>query len=107
MSLEESLDRDLAGSTDITGLVAQGSQENFQLGRSGIALSNRITTVLAASYADLEIRDALEIFDKRGLVNSAQTRRQLRRDVQRELIQRNGEVVQDFGKVAEVHCSLY
>lgn len=65
------------------------------------ALQNRITSVLSASYADLEIRDALSMLDERGLQNSAQTRRNLRLDIQEELIQCNGEVVQDFGKVAE------
>ncbi|KAF7190645.1 Conserved oligomeric Golgi complex subunit 6 [Pseudocercospora fuligena] len=65
------------------------------------ALQNRITSVLSASYADLEIRDALSILDERGLQNTADSRRNLRLDVQEELIQCNGEIVQDFGKVAE------
>ncbi|TKA60182.1 hypothetical protein B0A49_11392 [Cryomyces minteri] len=65
------------------------------------ALSNRITNVLASSYADLEIRDALETLDARGIKNTQETRRQLRLDVQRELIERNGEIVRDFGQVAE------
>lgn len=65
------------------------------------ALQNRITSVLSASYADLEIRDALSILDERGLQNTADARRNLRLDVQEELIQCNGEIVQDFGKVAE------
>ncbi|EGP86844.1 unnamed protein product [Zymoseptoria tritici ST99CH_1A5] len=69
-------------------------------GRSN-ALQNRITSVLSASYSDLEIRDALSILDERGLQNTAETRRNLRLDVQEELIQCNGEIVQDFGKVAE------
>ncbi|KAF2101483.1 oligomeric complex COG6 [Rhizodiscina lignyota] len=65
------------------------------------ALSSRITSVLSTSYADLEIRDALEILDARGVENTAETRRQLRTDVQREVIQCNGEIVKDFGAVAE------
>ncbi|KAJ4347067.1 Golgi transport complex subunit 6 [Didymosphaeria variabile] len=65
------------------------------------ALSTRITSVLSASYADLEIRDALETLDTRGVKNTAETRRQLRLDVQKEVIQCNGEVVKDFGQVAE------
>ncbi|KAK4498615.1 hypothetical protein PRZ48_011274 [Zasmidium cellare] len=64
------------------------------------ALQNRITSVLSASYADLEIRDALSMLDERGLQNTAETRRNLRLDVQEELIQCNGEIVQDFGQVA-------
>jgi hypothetical protein len=68
------------------------------------ALSSRITSVLSASYADLEIRDALETLDARQVQNTAETRRQLRLDVQKEVIQCNGEIVKDFGEVAEV-CS--
>ena len=66
------------------------------------ALSTRITSVLSASYADLDIRDALETLDSRGVRNTAETRRQLRLDVQREVIQCNAEIVNDFGQVAEV-----
>jgi conserved oligomeric Golgi complex subunit 6 len=65
------------------------------------ALQNRVTSVLSASYADLEIRDALSMLDERGLQNTAETRRNLRLDVQQDLIDCNGEIVQDFGKVAE------
>lgn len=74
------------------------------------ALSTRITSVLSASYADLEIRDALETLDARSIRNTAETRRQLRLDVQKEVIQCNGEVVKDFGQVAEVcrrHTALH
>jgi hypothetical protein len=66
------------------------------------ALSSRITSVLSASYADLEIRDALETLDARGVQNTAETRRQLRLDVQKDVIECNGEIVKDFGQVAEV-----
>ena len=50
------------------------------------ALQNRVTSVLSASYADLEIRDALSMLDERGLQNTAETRRNLRLEVQQELI---------------------
>lgn len=65
-------------------------------------LASRITSVLSSSYADLEIRDALETLDARGVENTAETRRQIRLDVQKEVIQCNGEIVKDFGVVAEV-----
>ncbi|KAB2575514.1 Conserved oligomeric Golgi complex subunit 6 [Lasiodiplodia hormozganensis] len=65
------------------------------------ALSTRISSVLSASYADLEIRDALETLDARGLKNTQDMRRQLRLDVQRDVIRCNGDIVQDFGRVAE------
>ncbi|KAJ6126729.1 Conserved oligomeric Golgi complex subunit 6 [Penicillium sp. IBT 18751x] len=65
------------------------------------ALSNRLTSVLSASYADSDIRDALETLSVKGIHNSAETRRQLRLDVQKEVVHCNGEIVRDFGKVAE------
>ncbi|GAB7341244.1 hypothetical protein MBLNU457_7521t1 [Dothideomycetes sp. NU457] len=65
------------------------------------ALQSRIATVLSASYADLDIRDTLETLDSRQLRNTAATRRNLRLDVQQELIECNGEIVKDFGHVAE------
>lgn len=66
------------------------------------ALQGRITSVLSASYADIDIRDALETLDDRHVRNTTDTRRNLRLEVQQELIQCNGEVVKDFGQVAEV-----
>ncbi|OCL11519.1 oligomeric Golgi complex subunit 6 [Glonium stellatum] len=69
--------------------------------RSSNALSSRITSVLSASYADLDIRDALEILNARGIQNTPETRRQLRLNIQKEVIQCNGEIVKDFGQVAE------
>lgn len=65
-------------------------------------LSSKVTSVLAASYADLEIRDALRLLDGRGLVNTAETRRQLRLDVQKDVIESNGVIIREFGHVAEV-----
>jgi hypothetical protein len=79
-----------------------GSSPAATPSRGTNALSARITSVLSASYADLEIRDALETLDARSVRNTAETRRQLRLDVQREVIQCNGEIVRDFGEVAEV-----
>jgi hypothetical protein len=66
------------------------------------ALASRITSVLSASYADLEIRGALETLDERKTNNTAETRRHLRLDVQKEVIECNGEIIRDFGEVAEV-----
>ena len=71
------------------------------------ALSNRLTSVLSASYADADIRDALETLDKRGINNTAERRRQLRLDIQKEVLDCNGEIVADFGKVAEVQPTFY
>lgn len=66
------------------------------------ALQGRITSVLSASFADLEIRDSLEILDSRQTRNTPETRRNLRLEAQQELIECNGEVIKDFGEVAQV-----
>ena len=65
-------------------------------------LASKISTVLSSSYADLEIRQALHILDSRGVSNTPDTRRNLRLDVQREIIQSNADIVDDFGHVADV-----
>ncbi|KAI9874276.1 MAG: Golgi transport complex subunit 6, partial [Pleopsidium flavum] len=65
------------------------------------ALSNKLTSVLSASYTDFEIRDALETLDRRGIKNTPETRRRLRLDVQKEVIECNGDIIKDFGAVAE------
>lgn len=66
------------------------------------ALSSKVSSLLSASYADLEIRDALNLIDERNIENNARTRRQLRLDVQKEVIESNGVIIREFGHVAEV-----
>lgn len=66
------------------------------------ALSNRITSVLSASYADAEIREVLRTLDAKNMQNSAENRRRLQLDVQKEVLECNGGVVKEFGHVAEV-----
>lgn len=70
------------------------------------ALQSRITSVLSASFADLEIRDSLETLDSRKTRNTPETRRNLRLEAQQELIECNGEVIKDFGQVAQVSKGL-
>jgi hypothetical protein len=65
-------------------------------------LTTKVTSVLSASYADSDIRDALNLLDKRGVQNTSETRRQLRLDVQKEVIESNGDIIREFGHVAEV-----
>ncbi len=67
-------------------------------------LAAKVTSVLSASYADSDIGDALSLLDSRGLENSPETRRQLRLDIQKEVIESNGDIIREFGHVAEV-CS--
>lgn len=64
--------------------------------------SSKVTAVLATSYADSEFRDTLSLLDERGLANSAATRRQLRLQLQKEVIDSNGDIIAEFGKVADV-----
>lgn len=64
-------------------------------------LATKVTSVLSASYADSDIRDALNLLDIRGIQNSSETRRQIRLDVQKEVIESNGDIIREFGHVAE------
>lgn len=68
-------------------------------------LATKVTSVLSASYADSDIRDALNLLDIRGTQNNPETRRQIRLDVQKEVIESNGDIIREFGHVAEVFCS--
>lgn len=71
------------------------------------ALSLKVTSVLAASYADLELREALALLDERSLANSAETRRKLRLEVQKDVMESNGAIIREFGHVAEVLQSFH
>ncbi len=70
------------------------------------ALANKITGVLSASFANADIRDVIEILDRREFRNTPETRRQFRLGVQKEVIDCNGEVITAFGEVAEVGHDL-
>lgn len=69
-------------------------------------LSGKITNVLSVSYADTEIRDALRALEGNNVSNTPNSRRRLHLEVQKEVIDCNGEIVDQFGTVAEV-CLLY
>lgn len=66
------------------------------------ALSTKIATVLSSSYADSELRDALRQLEVRQIANSDEIRRSLKLDAQKEVIDANARIVNDFGQVAEV-----
>ena len=66
------------------------------------ALSNKLTSVLSTSFADGEFREALRTLDARNVRNTVDTRRNLRLDIQKEVIACNGDIIKDFGQVAEV-----
>ena len=62
----------------------------------------KITSVLSKSYSDTEFRGALSLLDERQVVNEPETRRQLRINLQKEVIDSNAEIIHEFGKVSEV-----
>lgn len=65
-------------------------------------LASKVTAVLSTSYSDTEFRDALALLDEREIRNDPETRRQLRLALQKEVIESNGVVIGEFGRVAEV-----
>lgn len=94
-----------AGTTELTNDVADNYDD--RLTASSVVqrnrnLSNKLTSVLSASYADSEIRDALRQLDATHTQNTSEVRRGLRFDVQKEVIDCNFSIIEDFGAVAEV-----
>ena len=70
-------------------------------------LSQKISNVLSASYVDTEIREALRNLDAKNLQNTPETRRKLRLDVQKDMIDCDGGIISDFGHVAKVQTSFH
>ena len=66
------------------------------------AISHKLTSILSTSFANTELRDVLRGLDEKGIQNTPETRRRLRLDAQKEVIDRNSDIIQDFGLVAEV-----
>lgn len=94
---------DMAGSLrDISGPLSPQSPTAPALPKGVNQLSSKVASVLSTSYADTEFREALSLLDGRGLLNTADTRRKLRLELQREVINSNGEIITEFSKVAEV-----
>ena len=82
---------------DLDDATRQGSTSQ----RSN-ALSTKITSLLSVSFVDGEIRDAINSLDDRNFQNTPESRRRLRIDAQKDVIDRNGDIIRDFGEVAEV-----
>lgn len=87
---------------DVSGPQSPQSPSIPTLAKGANPLSAKVASVLSTSYADTEFREALALLDERGLLNTAETRRKLRLDLQREVINSNGEIISEFSKVAEV-----
>jgi conserved oligomeric Golgi complex subunit 6 len=64
-------------------------------------LSSKLNTVLATSYADSDFRDAIALLDTRSVRNTPDTRRQLRLQVQKNVIASSAGIIQEFRHVAE------
>ncbi|KAM3501430.1 hypothetical protein MY10362_005566 [Beauveria mimosiformis] len=66
------------------------------------ALATKVSAVLSASYSDAEFRGAVALIDHRGLKHDGRTRRRLRLDLQKEVIENNGKILDDFGFVSDM-----
>ena len=91
---------------DNAGLASSFDDVSTPLSQSqrSSALTTRITSVLSTSYVDADMREALRTLDENHVQNTPKARRRLRLDIQKEVIDRNGEIVRDFGQVAEVRA---
>lgn len=88
--------RSPSASYDVDSIDNDGSST-----RRGNALSNKLTSVLSSSYPDSEIRDALRLYDDRygdGLDRDLD----LKYEAQKEVIEANARIVDDFSLVAKV-----
>ena len=80
-------------SRDVSGPLSPQSPSTPTPAKGLNPLSSKVASVLSTSYADTEFREALVLLDERGLVNSAETRRKLRLDLQKEVINSNGDAI--------------
>jgi conserved oligomeric Golgi complex subunit 6 len=63
------------------------------------ALTTKISTLLSTTYTS-ELRDTLHLLDSRNLVNNESTRRNLKPQAEREVIDINAAIIDDFGILA-------
>lgn len=66
-------------------------------------LASKASSILSTSYSDAEFRDALFLLEEQGIDNNPITRRQIRLDLVKEVVDCNGKIIDEFGKIAEVH----
>ncbi|KAG6017068.1 hypothetical protein E4U43_002372 [Claviceps pusilla] len=65
------------------------------------SLPSKLVSVLSMPFSDSEFRETLSLFDQRNLSNDAKNRRQIRLSLQRDVMNSNGLVIDQFGRVAE------
>ncbi|MCJ1436465.1 Golgi transport complex subunit 6 [Xylographa pallens] len=88
---------------DATGLGPEYEVEStvLTLPQRSNAISTKLSSILSTSFVDADIRETLRTLDERETRNTPETRRGLRLDAQKEVIERNGDIIKDFGHVAE------
>jgi hypothetical protein len=79
--------------------------KNILSAKSSNAIAAKVTAVLSTSFADAEFREALSLLDDRGFANNPKSRRQIRLDLQKDVLDCNGAIIDKFGRVAEVCLS--
>ncbi|KAK9377458.1 oligomeric Golgi complex subunit 6 [Lipomyces chichibuensis] len=72
--------------------VSGGSRSNL--------MSLKLSEILSSSYSDSSIRDALLLLGERIQENTPEMRRQFRANVEAEVIEANGQVLEQFSKIA-------
>lgn len=77
------------------------SQESHAV-KSFSTSSNKLTSVLSSSFVDADTRNALRLFDARYSSHVQDNSFDLKYEAQKEVIQANGKIVDDFARVAQV-----
>ncbi|KAF4121574.1 conserved oligomeric Golgi complex subunit 6 [Geosmithia morbida] len=93
--------RNLPPRSSAAGGFSSPLETSSSTAKGASPLASKVTSVLSTSYSDTEFRDALSLLDQRGVSNTAETRRRIRMDLQKEVIDSNGEIISEFGRVAE------
>lgn len=102
-------------STNVSGLVGFGHDDFDVLSpvtadgpslKRANALSTKLAAVLSSSYADSELREALRLLDIKDTQATSSHQTDLKANVQKEVIDANGRIIDDFGNVAEVRSCL-
>ena len=65
-------------------------------------LTHRVTAILSSAYSDSDFRQTLSSLEGRSIWHDAGTRRQLRLQLQREVIEHDGVIIDEFGKITDV-----
>lgn len=92
------------GRGGISELGKEGDAQDYvTLATKGvIPRATKVSAVLSTSYSDADFRATVGLIDDRGIKNDGRTRRRLRLELQKEVIGRNGQVLDDFSSVSEV-----